>query len=278
MGSKFSSGFTIIEVMLFLAITGLMLAGILANANRSVNEQHYRDGVESVRNVFASEYAKVYSLTNSATSAVANPCVDDGAAPAKARGMSDCLYVGRLIEIAPTSGDGSSLKVRPVVARALTEGNRYGDSSVTTGAAIANAQLTEEYSFRVADGLESTANSSLVTNDTLPWSLAAVRPGADGSEDRMNVSFLILRSPIDGSVQSYNLRSSGAGDDDRSLGDEPDLENLGNYLNANYLNPIRLCVADLGGGYDPAQRMGIFVHRSATSASDIETKSEGSGC
>ena len=269
MGSKFSSGFTIIEVMLFLAITGLMIAGVLANANRSVNEQHYRDGVETVRNVFASEYAKVYNLTNSAEGRVTSPC-EDATAESRFRGTSNCLYVGRLIQISPDANDGSNLRISPVVAKPVNEGNRY-DNTTSSASSAVEGSLRDDYTFRVYDSSAESENSNLTVRDSLPWSLAAVRPGASGVTDRMSVDFLILRSPIDGTVRSYNLRSLDSTSD-------PDIDSLSDYMTPDHLDEIRLCIADLGGGYDPVQRMAVIIGRGATSAADIETLSEGSGC
>ena len=53
MGRHLQKGFTIIEVMLVLAITSLMLSAVLNNSSRRVNEQHYREGVESIRDFLA---------------------------------------------------------------------------------------------------------------------------------------------------------------------------------------------------------------------------------
>lgn len=54
---KIKKGFTIIEVMLVLAITGLMLIGVLGNTYSSIKSQRYNDAVVS----FAESLRQVYN-------------------------------------------------------------------------------------------------------------------------------------------------------------------------------------------------------------------------
>ena len=63
-GRHLQKGFTIIEVMLVLAITSLMLSAVLNNSSRRVNEQHYREGVESFRDFLAGTFEDIDSVKN----------------------------------------------------------------------------------------------------------------------------------------------------------------------------------------------------------------------
>lgn len=262
MGSRFSSGFTIIELMLFLAITGLLIAGILTNAANSLNDQHYRDGVESLRNKISAQYAKVYSLTNSSQAGSGenlDPC--DDANGTALRGTSDCLYVGRLVELFP--GDNMSrLRITPVVAEQRPEidmGQYYANQQSGAGSATDGGVSAIHARYRV---FQHTGNAALVEEDQLDWGLAAVPPG--GSNSMMRVSLLIMRSPVDGTVQTYNL-----------LAEEPgtlNYDNLGARLGAEYAKSAKFCMADLSGSLEPGQRMAILVKKSATGPGDIETR------
>lgn len=264
MGSKFSNGFTIIELMLFLAITGLLIAGILVNAANSLNDQHYREGVESVRNKLSAQFAKVYSLTNDSTSLTGegsvDPCqaIEGNTSVHIQRGTSSCFYVGRLIEVVP--GDQKSqLRITPVVAKPRFESGRlYQDQQSSGGSATeGGATLSDKYEIAKYDG-----NTNLVENDQFDWGLAAVNSGAGNT--MVTVSLLVLRSPIDGTVQTYNLLAKDPGTIDYSK--------LGSRLTAEYMGDVKFCIADLTGALDPPQRMAIIVHKAATSSSDVETR------
>ena len=54
-------GFTIIEVMLVLAITGLMLVGVIAGTYSSIATQRYNDSVRSFSEFLREIYAEVIS-------------------------------------------------------------------------------------------------------------------------------------------------------------------------------------------------------------------------
>ena len=56
---NWQKGFTIIEVVLVIAISGLMAAGIMIGVSSSINRQQYRDSVQSFAAFLRSEYSKV---------------------------------------------------------------------------------------------------------------------------------------------------------------------------------------------------------------------------
>lgn len=59
--SKFKSGFTLIEVSIFLAITGLLLIGVLGGTYSNIAHQRYNDSVRSFAEFFRQIYAEVIS-------------------------------------------------------------------------------------------------------------------------------------------------------------------------------------------------------------------------
>lgn len=282
MGIKTAPGFTIIEVMLFLAVTGLMIAGVLVNATSSINAQQYRDGVEATRNTIAGQYSavysmQIYSLTREGTASERNdlnidPCPWlDGDEVTVNRGTSDCFYSGRLVQILPSSSGqttASTLRITPVVADPLLTGDRLFENQ-QSAAGEANAAtinpdtglpytLSERYRFARYDG-----DGQLVEEKSLDWGLTAVTPGTD---DPMELSLLILRSPVDGTVQTYNLL---AGDRDAST---INYENLGPLLDATSFASAKFCLADLSGSLDPGDRTAITIQRGATNSGDVDAR------
>ena len=268
MGSKFSSGFTIIELMLFLAITGLLIAGILASAATSLNDQNYRDGVESTKNQISAQFAKVYSLTNgdmAANSENIDPCqvLEGNNSAMVQRGASNCLYVGRLVQVIPGT-NSSTLRISPVIAKPTAANPSRIYSNQQTAAGNANESvnsLTQRYRIARYD-----ANPELITDKEFDWGLAAVQPGT--VRDQIEVAILVLRSPIDGTIQTYNLLATSPG--------SIDYANLGDRLTVNNLTDAKFCIADLNGNptgsLDPPQRMAIIVHKAATGPGDIESR------
>lgn len=80
---RFRYGFTLVEVALFLAITGLLFIGIVAGVQNSMFQQRYNDSVQS----FAEFLRSIYSQTSN----VQNPRTTDAG-----RSTAHAIY-GRLV-------------------------------------------------------------------------------------------------------------------------------------------------------------------------------------
>ena len=63
MGNK-QKGFTIIEVILFVAISGLLTSMLMVGVSMSINRQQYRDSVQSYAGFLRNEYSKVVNVEN----------------------------------------------------------------------------------------------------------------------------------------------------------------------------------------------------------------------
>ncbi len=72
---KYKQGFTIIEVMLVLAVTGLMLIGVLGSTYVSINSQRYNDSIRNFAEYMRSIYAEALSpasITEDEDAAIGN--------------------------------------------------------------------------------------------------------------------------------------------------------------------------------------------------------------
>lgn len=102
--SKQKTGFTIIETMLFLAISGLVFAGVVIGTNGSLRSQRYRDTVQSFVNSLRDVYSKA---ENTEIAAYGNGQITCGNYNDKhsetkdgmSRGRSNCAVYGMVAAI-----------------------------------------------------------------------------------------------------------------------------------------------------------------------------------
>lgn len=167
MGRHKRTGFTVIEVVLVIAITGLLMMGIMGNAFRQVNDQNYRDGVESFKDIIAGQLEDIDALKNDQS----NGCNTPLSLPA---GMGECFYSGKLLRISyDPSKDASMITSNPVQST-VTDG--------TSGKEVGSVK-------QVVD-----ANAVQVA---VPWGVQVRSAGLGGSRLE-DFYILIYRDPITG--------------------------------------------------------------------------------
>lgn len=183
MGTNTQSGFTFIEVMLFLAVTGLLAIGILVGSGAAINQQRYRDSVNTLKSYIQQQYSEVTSVANSRNTnwqCNSNGVITDtGGSAGAPRGRSDCVMLGRFMTVDST---GKQLTSSSVSAYRVA------------GAATATSDIDELKNYRLAvspinqDETEVSWGAQVVNqNNTAPLSL----------------SILIVRSPLSGSVFTF---------------------------------------------------------------------------
>lgn len=111
-------GFTIIEVVLFLAISSVLAIGLMVGTSYAVQRQQYRDSVQSYANFLRDQYARVVSVQNDESTAQDCPLVTVSVP----RGQSDCVIVGRYLV---TDDSGDRYDTHPVFALREGENWRY---------------------------------------------------------------------------------------------------------------------------------------------------------
>ena len=101
--NKLAAGFTIIETMLFLAIAGLIFAGLVAGTNGTIRQQRYKDAVQG----FVDDLRDLYSLVENTqvldypgTATCGTASLD--AESHTGRGRSGCSVYGIYAIISPT--------------------------------------------------------------------------------------------------------------------------------------------------------------------------------
>lgn len=185
MGTQTSKGFTLIETMLFLGITGLLILGMLVGAGSSLAAQRYKDSVEGFKNLLQQQYSDLSSVRNDRSNtwtcgATAIPATGGS----EIRGQSDCLIVGKYLRI---SRDQAT--VHTVLARETSTVVRANDMQT----------MTMNYVY--------SADTSASSEYELDWGSQIAWPisGTDmlSPSTPRNLGVLFVRSPLTGQIYTF---------------------------------------------------------------------------
>lgn len=238
------AGFTIIETILFLGITGLLVMGVLVGTGTSINIQRYRDSIVSLQSFIQQQFSDVSNVNNERNSNwfcdKSSTITQSGSGTA--RGQSDCAILGRFIT---TTNGSHSLLVKSVV----------GYIPPGSVAALNDIDAFKQYNIKV----------SPITSDNydIEWNTFLV---TQGSNTAASFSMLILHSPLSGVVRTFiNPKAVVADHDVATLVSQSALT-----------QPVTMCVSNKGlfGG----TTMAVTVSAGATSASGVETLGDTSKC
>lgn len=168
-------GFTIIEVMLFFAVSAALAAGIMVGVGATINAQRYRDATNSLVSYLQGEYDRTVNVQNDRDHNLG--CSTSGVGPsitAQLPGTGECTIIGRFIT---TSSDGRKMTSRPVYA------TRDGSGQTTD--------------------LEALQASGLVTSDLAEQAQTYELSWQTSLRLDARRSFLIVRSPSSGAIRTY---------------------------------------------------------------------------
>lgn len=239
-----SSGFTVIEVMLFLAVSGLMILGMFVGIGGSINRQRYEDAVYSFQDYMQGQYNIVDNVRNNRSEYICQSgAIVQASATAtdleKARGASNCIIAGQLV----TTTDGRQFTSKPVVATAPS--SAY-DTAHDEAAFLSSLQL-------VAVPDEAATD---IDEYKMAWSTRIQTP--DSSD---TAQLLIVRMPTSGIVRTY-FRTTIVPD-------------LSGFWTGSMPDELSLCVEPDGLiGTNP---MGVRVLRDAVNANSVQLISAGAG-
>ncbi|NTW62090.1 hypothetical protein HGB25_01610 [Candidatus Saccharibacteria bacterium] len=168
---KSVAGFTIIETMLFLGISGALAMIIIVGTSTSINTQRYRDSVSSLRAFFQQQYSDVANVNNGTTG---NSCPGDSAS---GRGQSNCVILGRFI----VSKDSGSITSKTIT------GKDPGSSPTD------DLDAFEKYGIQVSASIPENTY-------TIEWG-STMKQENTTSDSRFSI--LILRSPLTGVIRTF---------------------------------------------------------------------------
>ncbi len=241
MGEKKLQGFTIIEVMLFLAITGLIMAVFLTGIGTSLNRERYRDATGSFHDYIQGQYNLVANVNN-----YRNPeevctstgiVIDPSAVATAGRGTSDCTIVGRILH---SSNDGQLVESSQVYA---TSDDFSGDTDeqVLTAANLVSSPNADEY--------------------RVEWGVRLVQPTPNNAIPN-NFSILIVRMPNSGVLRTFTSQTA-------------DLEPAEMITQSIPAEGFKICVDPDGLVSAASNPVGISIARNTSNSAGVTFVSEG---
>ncbi len=259
MGIRDKQGFTIIEVMLFLAITGLLAMALLGGWTKMIDTQRYRDSNRSLQSFLQQQYNLVYNVENGLSNAncsvngLGQVDVNENTGSVVARGQSKCVIMGRYITV---NSDGNLLTVASIVG---VDQKREDLAGLSGDAEAIDAYLPRRI----------YAQLSLSDNElAIPW--GAKISGDNGSADVKRYAIVIIRAPVSGVVHTYTKTLPIDADPNTDL---YSVQEILNGSPANESATINLCLnpdSPLSGG-----RMGVAIAPYASSQSAVTLISDG---
>jgi len=185
MGIVSERGFTVIELMLFLGVTGALFAALMFGVNSNVTQERYNDSVSSYSTLLQKQYSEVLNTLNQRGNDW--KCADDGTITQETingdpRGATDCVILGRAVQV---QDRGATIVTSSVVGKEPTQLDNSSDIAALLAYHPKVTSFDEERS-------SIDWGSSLVSIDKQPSS----------------ASFLILRSPASGLIRVFTSASA----------------------------------------------------------------------
>lgn len=248
MGVHRSEGFTIIEVTLFLAISGLLIVLMVAGSGATIGAQRYRDATETLKTLIQQQYSKATNVQNdrgtSLTCQTVNAAIVGGTSNP---GQSNCLIMGRFMYL-----NGKDVKLYDVIG--------YAPSSVVT---VNDNDLVALRKY--------TLNVSQVSVDSkeMDWgtSVRSLATGGAGASTRLGILF--VRAPDSGNV--YTFTTSAVPTDPANI-TKTTLATLVSAASVPSAKRTQYICID-SDGVSTQSVSAVFIGADASSASAIETYS-----
>lgn len=173
---------------MFLAISGMMMAGLLIAVSGGINKERYRDATNSFTDFLKEQYNLVDNVQNARVSA-------DGGGPLGCigeRATTDCTIIGRFIQY-----DGTLLRSLPIIAT-----TNIVDVLTDSGLDKSNvANVYEAMALKVPTGI-----SEMNREYTLRWQTRLIARASDsdtpGAVTR-TFRMVLLRSPLTSTISTY---------------------------------------------------------------------------
>ena len=235
-------GFTIIEVSLVLAISGLLFIGLMAGTTSSVARQRYNDAVQTVTEHFRTFYTQVNNPQSTSD----------------AGGREERAIYGKLILI---DMQNTALRTRSYNVTGAADPKKSG----ATGAAL-NSLLNSAPSI----DLQSLSTYSAPWDATVQTATSRNSVSYDDADAALRAALLIIHSPNGGAVHTYYSVDNSAvpaGDNNPSTQSDTFKEYLSNahFQQAD----LDLCLNSPDLNAAGGTRRDIRISRDGRNSSDV---------
>lgn len=218
-------GFTIIEVMLFLAISGFLLVGILVGTGSSIANQRYKDAVQDAVDAIRNAYSFVADTqielrTGGGTQGDKGVCgaltadqITESVNPRRqafnsGRGRTNCVVYGAVVSI-----NKDTIQTTTLIGEDYIDSVRQGiidENSTDSDIALLKKLNANNVAIMCSDNTSdlssgcSLQTAGKATTQKLKWDVTLSNPrAADGEITDLQKTLLIFRSPRSGSIQTY---------------------------------------------------------------------------
>jgi hypothetical protein len=263
---------------MFLAVTGLLVAGMFVGTGANLARERYNDGVAGVEEFLAQQFSLVQNPERAGTATRNQVCIAPGASPltnidspnatyvttqsgtGEFRGRSNCLIYGRIIEFGTVGSFGL--------------GSRYPDKNandqVISARTVVGRDL-ESYAIQNDDINYLNRLIAATDNDRLnyaklgraddaeyffpTWGVTVADYNAASSSLQNNLSqggILIVRMPLSGSVRTFSRSDTNTTSINALASDNA----AGNFIaGASSINSRYLCVIPSDNIWNPIRKV-----------------------
>ena len=252
-------GFTIIEVSLFLALSGLLMVGLIVGTNASISRQRYNDSVNNFAEYLRTAYNDVSNISND------NPNSSEvsGNEQGKA-GRSKYAVYGKLLTFGEPGTTISEAQAYDVVGYAVNSSNIIDSDTLSI---LRKVQANIVYD--KDDTIGSNYQFYRRVTYTAPWGASFEQPNGY----RYYGAVLIVRSPVSGIIHTYSRAYTSSNMLNISQDFSPDNAYVYNLFK-NLLNDGELSREDVNICIDSEdnnnkRRRNILIYKYAVNSSGV---------
>lgn len=229
-----AQGFTLIEVSLFIALTGLVLVGIISTFS-SISHQRYDDSVQNFAEYVRNLYSRAANVQN--TSCKSSSCSGSG-------NNACCGQSGTAIYGIVATFNGNNIKSYSIIGNAHISNDVANPQQALSANPVVNGVPKTGAAIRVLSGSGQ---------DYTPLWQSTIQVKDGNKNNLSSSSVFIVRSPNSGVIHTYLLNSA--------VTDNADLSNV---ISSASVQPINFCVnSDDAGGKVRNIRIAADAHNAS---------------